>query len=312
MRNRSRVTARAAIAILTLSLSSQAGAVEVFDYCLDHRDQCAISVANLTEGWERHLNGDRLQITASTFKILTLVVYAQAVVDGRIDPESTIPKEEWARFWVGRDGGALADSWENLGRPDRVTLDQMMRQMIEESDNASPDWLLDELGSKYFDKVLSEYVHGYHDLPLSLGGTFVSWYGTPDEPEVGRRVLVEYSGVDALGYRKEVGRWFRRLADEEFTRGARRASCSNPPWEAGDPTCNGTFTISTAEGRRLGGDYFLKSNSRTYNRLLSGILDESLLPADVQEIVVRHLEWQLEIPEASDLANRLAARGESR
>ena len=74
-------------ALVVALLSSQAAAEPVLDYCLDHRDQCAISVHHVTGGWERHLNADRLQVTASTFKILSLIVYAQAVVDGRLDSE---------------------------------------------------------------------------------------------------------------------------------------------------------------------------------------------------------------------------------
>ncbi len=301
-----------ALGLGILLLAPSAGAVEIFDYCLEHPDQCAISVHHLTEGWERHLNPDRLQITASTFKILTLIVYAQAVIDGRIDPERKIPKEEWARFWIGRDGGALARSWEALGQPDQVGIDQIMRLMIEESDNAAPDWLLNELGSRYFGKVLKEYVIGYHDLPASIGGTFVSWDGNPDEPEVGDRVLREYSGADALGFQKEVGSWFKRLRNEDFVRAARRTSCAVPPWENSDPSCVGlASTITTVEARRLLGGYFLQSNTRTYSRLLAGILDGTLLPPAVQDVVVRHLEWQLEIPEASDLATRLGNKGGS-
>ena len=116
--------------LVAAALCRAAGAVEIFDYCLDHRDQCSLSVHHLTEGWERHLNPDRLQVTASTFKVLALVVYAQAVVDGKLDPERLVPKEEWARFWVGGDGGALERSWVGIGRPDQVTVDQMMRKMI--------------------------------------------------------------------------------------------------------------------------------------------------------------------------------------
>ena len=304
----------AALGLLVTSLlpAARVGAVEVFDYCLDHPEQCAISVSHLTEGWERHLNADRLQSTASTFKILPLIVYAQAVVDGRIDPDATIPKEDWARFWVGRDGGALARSWEDLGEPDRVTPDQIMRKMIEESDNASPDWLLDQLGKGYFKSVLQKYVIGYHDLPESIGATFISWVGNPDEPAIGLRMLRDYSGIEALGYKKELGALFKRLADEDFTRDARGSSCSTPPWEAADPSCSPLVEdLAQSAVRRLAGGYFLRSNSRTYNRLLAGILDESLLPAAVQKIVVRHLEWQLEIPEASALATRLGTKGGS-
>jgi len=314
MKNASAIfTVAATLAVVAASLAAPAVvAVEVFDYCLAHRDQCAFSVTHVTEGWERHLNADRLQATASTFKVLTLIVYAQAVVDGKLDPERTVSKEEWARFWVGRDGGALARSWDELGEPDQVGIDQMMRMMIQESDNAAPDWLLNELGRSYFKKVLKKYVHGYHDLPASIGATFISWDGNPEEPAIGARVLENYSGIEALGYEKEVTGWFKRLRNAEFTGAARRTSCSVPPWEARDPTCQvASSDLGLAQARRILGGYFLQSTTRTYNRLLAGILDESLLPSEVQEIVVRHLEWQLEIPEASDLATRLGSKGGS-
>lgn len=286
-------------------------AVEVFDYCLANRDKCAISVHHLTEGWERHLNADRLQVTASTFKVLSLIVYAEAVVDGLIAEDATISKEEWARFWIGRDGGALARSWEELGQPDRVAVDEIMRMMIQESDNAAPDWLLDELGRRYFDKVLSKYVRGYHDVPESVAATFISWDGTPGAAENGARLLASYSGMDAFGYRKEVAGLFKSMRSDDFVRDARRSSCSVPPWETADASCRPTTELSSKQAERLLGGFFVQSNSRTYNRLLAGILDGSLLPDEVQEIVVRHLEWQLEEPEASALLARLGQKGGS-
>lgn len=287
-------------------------AVDVLDYCLEHRDQCAISVSHVTEDWERHLNPDRLQVTASTFKILTLIVYAQAVVDGKLDPERTITKEEWARFWVGRDGEALARSWEQLGRPDRVRIDEIVRKMIEESDNAAPDWLLNELGASYFKKALRKHLSGYHDLPASIGAMFTTWLGSPDELEMGSRILESYSGFDAFGYGKEAAGVFKRLRDPDFTREARRLSCSVSPWETPDPSCREVQVgLGSNQIRQLLGGFFLQSNTRTYNRLLLGILNESLLPEPVQRVVVRHLEWQLEIPEASDLATRLGSKGGS-
>lgn len=301
----------AGAALVALLLARAAAAVEIFDYCLDHPDQCALSVHHLTEGWERHLNPDRLQVTASTFKVLALVVYAQAVADGRLDPDRPVPKEEWARFWVGGDGGALARSWEGLGRPDEVTVDQMMRKMIEESDNAAPDWLLDELGRKYFERVLDRYVDGYHDTPESIGATFMTWGLHPEEPQVGRRMLDEYSGIDALGFKKEIRSLFGRLRSADFGAATRRVSCATPPWEEADPGCRADLRVTEAQIRRLAGGFFLQSNTRTYNRLLIGILERSLLPAAVQEVVERHLEWQLENPAAAAVLSRVGSKGGS-
>ncbi len=306
-------TALAARGLLVVALLSSpaAAAPFVFDYCLAHRGQCAISVHHVTGGWERHLNADRLQATGSTFKILSLIVYAQAVVDGRLDPEQLVAKEEWARFSVGRDGGALANAWNRLGEPDEVTVDQMMGAMIRESDNTAPDWLLDTLGRKYFGRVLKGYLAGYHDLPESINGTFVTELGNPEDEEIGPRMLRQYSGIDALGFLREVRAWFKRLRNAEFASAARGILCQELPWEAPDPTCTAQVNLSAGQLRKLLGGYFLQSNTRTYNRLMLGLLDESLLPPPVQEIVRRHLEWQLEDPEISDIVTRFGNKGGS-
>ncbi len=304
-------TSRAPIALIVALLSSQATAASILDYCLAHRNQCAISVHHVTDGWQRHLNADRLQATGSTFKVLSLIVYAQAVVDGRLDPEQLVTKEEWARFSTGLDGGSLADAWNRLGRPDEVTVDQMMGAMIQESDNAAPDWLLDKLGRKYFGRVLKRFLAGYHDLPESINGTFVTWFGNPEDEEIGPRMLREYSGIDALGYLREVRAWFKRLRNAEFASAARGILCEELPWEPPDPTCTAQINLSAGQWRKLLGGYFLQSNTRTYNRLMLGLLDESLLPPAVQEIVRRHLEWLLEDPEVSEIVTRIGAKAGS-
>lgn len=300
-----------ALVATALLAPAAADAVEIFDYCLDHPEQCALSVHHLTEGWERHLNPDRLQVTASTFKVVTLIVYAQAVVDGRIDPDRMVAKEDWARFWVGADGGALARSWEGLGRPDAVSVDQMMRKMIEESDNAAPDWLLDQLGRKYFQQVLDRYVVGYHDLPESIGAMFGALGLNAAEPGIASRLLGQYSGIDTLGFKRELRAAFARLRSAEVVAANRRVNCDVPPWEAADATCRSAVRTSQADLRRIAGNFFLQSNTRTYNRLLVGILERTLLPAAVQRIVERHLEWQLELPDAAAVLSRVGTKAGS-
>ena len=153
---------------------------------------------------------------------------------------------------------------------------------------------------------------GYHDTPRSIAASFLSWSGNPEEPEIGLRVLGEYSGMDAFGFQKEVDARFRSLENESVVAAARRASCQTLPWETADPGCSPQLdAISQSAVRRLLGGYFLQSTSRTYNRLLAGILEGTLLAAPVEEIVVRHLEWQLENPEAAALASRLGSKGGS-
>ena len=59
---------------------------ETLDFCLTNSDKRALSAHHITDGWERHFNADRLQTTASTFKTLVLIGYAEAVADGRVAP----------------------------------------------------------------------------------------------------------------------------------------------------------------------------------------------------------------------------------
>ncbi len=302
----------ATLCLFTLLSARAAMGVTAFDYCLDNPEQCSLSIVHVTEGWERHQNADRLHVTASTFKVFALVVYGHAVVDGKIDPDREVPVEEWARFWIGRDGGALEAAWTRLGQPDSVTVEQMMGAMIRESDNAAPDWLLNELGVRYFRRTLDCCVEGYHDVPGSISATFLSWAGHPDEPGIGPRVLASYSGQDSLGYVKEVGEIFKRLGEPDFVAAARTNACAAPPWDPPLTSCTPELGEFTEEGiRQLLGEYFLQSTARTYARLLLGILDGSLLPGPVQEVVTRVLEWGLEEPGATSVVTRLGQKGGS-
>ena len=72
-------------------------------YCEGNPEHCALSVRHLNAGWERHFNPERLHSTASTYKTLMLLAYAEAVVAKQLDPNFTVDKEEWARFSMRSD-----------------------------------------------------------------------------------------------------------------------------------------------------------------------------------------------------------------
>jgi hypothetical protein len=255
-----------------------------------------LAVDHVSGGWQRNFNADRLQSTASVFKIVSLIAYAQAVVDGRINPSEVVNRNDWARFWMGYDGGALNNAWQRLGRPTTVTVDQLVGAMMRESDNAAPDWLRDRLGTSPISSVISRYVPGHFDFPLAVSGQFVSWFGYPTEFGRGDRLASTYSNTASDRFRGEIGTAFTQLHTPSFVASARQLRCVNLPWEPPLAGCTPRFDVTDASLRKLLGFMFTRSSARTLTRLMRGVLERTLLPPAVQTIVERHLEWRLSLP----------------
>jgi Beta-lactamase enzyme family len=282
---------------------------QLLDFCLEEPHKCSLSVHHITGGWERHLNADRLNILASTFKVIPLIAYGRAVADGRINPSQLMHRDDWTRFWVGRDGGALVNAWLRLGQPVQVEVDQMVRAMIRESDNAIPDWLLNELGARALKDVIHQFVEDYHDVPKNIAAMFITYRGNPQEPAIGDRVVGDYSGFETDGYKAEVEDWFDALHDPSFVREVRHYSCVSPPWEPPPTPCLPSGFPSESNYRILLDRYFTQSNTRTYTRMMTGLLEWTTLPPAVQEVVEPHLEWLLAPDGAPVLADRFRRFG---
>lgn len=282
---------------MNLALFRGASAESYLRYCLAWPGHCAISVEHVQGGWQRHYNADRLQVTASTFKIPVLLAYATAAAANSALPATVVSRDSWARYSVLRDGGALAAAYTRLGSPATVTLDQMVRAMIRESDNATPDWLLQTLGRPAMQAAVDTYIRGLHDAPDSINAIFVSMDGNPEDPNTGARVLASYpSGYADPSYREEVRELFdTRMQDPIFVQSVRDFTCLALPWATVPAPCTPGWRNTTATWRQLLGRYFTRSNTRTYLRLMGDILAGSLPPA-VDAIVRPHLEWRLAEP----------------
>lgn len=88
------------------------------------------------------------QPVASATKVVALAAYARAVAAGDLDQDEVVPVAEWERWYLpGTDGGAHERARARLGG-DAFTLDQMVSAMVQESDNAVPDYLRDRLGDQ--------------------------------------------------------------------------------------------------------------------------------------------------------------------
>ena len=277
--------------------AQQAGGPEqdLLDFCVSNPANCAISVNAIDGGWERHLNPDRPQVLASTTKILMLLAYAQAVVDGAIDPDETIDREEWARYLTA-DGGALKASWEDLGRPTRVSWGDLVRMMILHSDNATPDLLIKKLGAKRV-AAARKLFRGFHDIPAAISAMFGLWTGANGVAGTGDRIADEYGSFGVRGYQKELDRFFKSLETAAAVETNRASLCVRPPWESGgacEPPSPGTALESVLQ---LENAHFMRSTTRTYADLMAGLLEGTLLSVEVEAVVRPIIEqWLVEFP----------------
>ena len=51
----------------------------VLDFCIAHPQNCSISVNHLSDKWEAHYHGSRLNVIASMINIVPLIAYGEAV-----------------------------------------------------------------------------------------------------------------------------------------------------------------------------------------------------------------------------------------
>jgi D-alanyl-D-alanine carboxypeptidase len=125
-------------------------ASDLIDWIAAHPEQVSLLASGGGDGArELAWQAERSRPVGSTFKLLVLAAYAREVAAGRLDPAERIARAELDRWYVeGTDGGAheraLAAMPADTGR--RLALDQLVRAMIEFSDNAATDFLLTHIG----------------------------------------------------------------------------------------------------------------------------------------------------------------------
>lgn len=281
---------------------------DLLEYCLDNPDACALSVEAVDEGWQRHWNADRPQSLASTFKVLVLLAYAQAVADGTMSADDTVDKNEWARYFSG--GSTLSTSWNELGNPDDVRLDDLARMMILNSDNSAPDLLLAELGKKRVKQAVKLF--DWHDLPAAISAIFGLWGNLGGVGGTGNRVAADYGGFDVNGYQKELASHTKSLQKASFVERVRESLCDQPPWIAGPAPCDPPRPFTSEESLRiLETHHFNRSTTRSYLNLMRRILDGSLLSPEAQQAVVRNLDeaWLERFPSLSPAFVRYGLKG---
>ncbi|MDX1431661.1 MAG: CARDB domain-containing protein [Gammaproteobacteria bacterium] len=301
---------------------------ELLDFCVANPERCSISIDHRSGGWQRHLQADRLNPVASTYKVVTLLDYAERIADGRIRDTHRVLRDDWTRFWIGADGeeltrtltgpiedaagnhyrirrsggrshkGALRQSWEHLDRPARVSVDELAQVMIRFSDNAAADWFRHQFGERSLERVVNRFVGGYHDIPPAINAMFLGYFLNPDRPgrpSVGERTLSDYSGYAAYGFRDETARWFARLEDRDFVARARSCQPAVLPWAPRFGACSPSIgEPGESQMRKLLERYTPRSNTRTQTRLMAHLLDRDLMPAAAHAAAERALEFRLD------------------
>jgi hypothetical protein len=283
---------------------------DLLDFCTTNAGRCAISVYDVAGDRMGHLFPDRPQVLASTSKILFLLGYAQAVAAGAIDPTDTLTKEEWARY-LTLDGFALKASWEDLGKPDTVTWNDLARMMVLHSDNATPDHLDAILGAKRV-KNARKLFKGFHDIPLPISAIFGLWTDGGGVGGEARRIAESYGSIATAGYRKEARDMFAALDKAGPLATYRKSLCVTPPWkslEACDPPAPSATTV---QRQFMSRNHFTRSTTRTYMKLMAALLAGTIMKDSERAIVRPILEIWLEVfPTLSPAFSRYGLKGGS-
>jgi Beta-lactamase enzyme family len=123
---------------------------QLIDWVATHPDQVSLlATGGGDTAGELDWNAERARPVASTFKILVLAAYAREVTAGRLDPGESLARADLELWYLeGTDEGAHERAMAAMSVPagGKLSLDQVVRAMVEFSDNAATDYLLDRLG----------------------------------------------------------------------------------------------------------------------------------------------------------------------
>lgn len=209
---------------------------------------------------------DEQQPLASAVKVVHLAAYARAVSGDELDPDEQIPLLDWERWYVpGTDGGAHPAALERLGvandgvsatDPDAtVRLDDMVTAMIQESDNAVPDYLRYRLGDDAIADAAA--AGGWTDFEV---------------PSLVTSILAVFEPSLGQGDRWETAnKW---AFDQQFRQRA-SAELALPSYD---------------EQKMRVAEEFVGGSAAQLNSLYRAIADGGY--GDAGDVVLRHLEWQ--------------------
>ena len=253
-----------------------------------------------------YLNADTPLPLASVVKIITLVAYAEAVADGRLDANSTVPLADVEAFYLptvdlnahNTAVAELRDEGRVFGEPPAVLLDAVAEMMMTHSSNAATDYLHLLLGQETIEQTALDLGLGTQTAPCPFLGQFLAMSnhtrdGVPDEAAV--RDYVE----DPRRYGAEVMALTEAFSsDPDF-----RASAIE--WRRETRRPNGRVQRLFTESLNARG------SAADYAALMARLAQNGLGSAESSFIARRLLEWPLRFPVNLEVFSNVGYKGGS-
>lgn len=311
---------RATNIMLVFSESDYADAttVEQFQsYPLDYAEEIALVTYYVNEDGSIN-NGkptiwhqaDEAMPLASTIKIVILAGYADAVVNGRLDPTENISLTDWEAFYLPHtDGGAHPSALQELNiettesgtavdPTQTVPLDQIARAMIRYSDNAATDYLVNRIGQEQIAQLVEEAGLTGQSSYLSLVGMFLTWHNheqsTLSEAHVAQ---LETMGDDE--YAQLVAEYAHKYSTDANWREAEQA------WRQSAPMSNISLEAQVVHALAPTG------TARDYATIMAGVVTETFISPEVSQLMQTHLQWPMEFPSNQARLETLGTKGGS-
>jgi hypothetical protein len=121
---------------------------------------------------------------------------------------------------------------------------------------------------------------------------------------IGQRSLRDFSGFESDEYRNLIGEVFEQMHHGDLMDALRAYNGVILPWQIGPTPLPEPFPIDESQYEKLEKSYSTRSNTRTYNQMMSGLLYRDLLTPRAQAIVEGFLEYKLKaVPPNPQLAN---------
>ena len=240
-------------------------------------------------------NIDKPMPLASTVKIVVLAAYAQAVVEGKVDPDEEVSVRDWEVYYLpGTDGGAHAGALEELNVSSdelgfakdvsTVRLDDIVSAMIVQSDNAATDYVMNRVGDEAMARVIQENSLTQQEVPLSFLGTFLA-LNNAETP-------LPYSDLQRSAERDEQ-RYLTDSAWHEVQQNSPLAS------------------LDTFEKQAEVLQSSTKGSAENYARMMGGVVTETFISPEVSRVMRKHLEWPMQIPGNEESFETFGAKGGS-
>ncbi|MGN6715214.1 serine hydrolase [Anaerocolumna jejuensis] len=234
---------------------------------------------------------DRKMPLASVAKILIALEYANQAADDKIQPEQMVSLEDLNRYYIPNLDGGAQPEWEkslkerNILKDSSVSLQEVVKGMIDFSSNANMEYLIELLGLEHINRNIAvlgltghEEIYPFYSfllIPYSLMKT----YGDMTENEKIAKAKKELKEMPSEK--------FRNLAMQEHlnlkkdVKGTYIKSAEMDKWY-------------DEEFDKINSDRMVAATTRDYGILLSKINDSQYFSKDVRKYLEAVMEGPME------------------